>query len=192
MIKKNHKLLKNKILNIFTRFSLSVLIITSFFYTAPIFINFADKNFNNKEFTNNSKNILNKTLNKGKTFKEDDTGMQSGEMDLLYDILEENNSEINLVRYTTSEISALFKELKYDLGEVRDTKLVKPINIGLLPNEIKNIGSSKKKKEIFIKIVLPLIVKENNKIRIDRKRLFTILGKNSNTDIEKKWLEKKI
>ena len=26
------------------------------------------------------------------------------EMDLLYDILEENNSEINLVRYTTSEI----------------------------------------------------------------------------------------
>ena len=44
---------------------------------------------------------------------------------------------------------------------------------------------------MFIKIVLPLIVKENNKIRIDRKRLFTILNKNSNTDIEKKWLEKK-
>ena len=44
---------------------------------------------------------------------------------------------------------------------------------------------------MFIKIVLPLIVKENNKIRIDRKRLFTILSKNSNTDIEKKWLEKK-
>ena len=191
MIKKNHKLLKNKILNIFTRFSLSVLIITSFFYTAPIFINFADKNFNNKEFTNNSKNILNKTLNKGKIFKGDDTGMQSGEMDLLYDILEENDSEINLVRYTTSEINALFKEVKYDLEEVRDTKLVKPVNIGLLPNEIKNIESSKKRKEIFIKIVLPLIVKENNKIRIDRKRLFTILSKNSNTDIEKKWLEKK-
>ena len=44
---------------------------------------------------------------------------------------------------------------------------------------------------MFIKIILPLIVKENNKIRIDRKRLFTILNKNSNTDIEKKWLEKK-
>ena len=34
-------------------------------------------------------------------------------------------------------------------------------------------------------------MKENNKIRIDRKRLFTILNKNSNTEIEKKWLEKK-
>ena len=72
--------------------------------------------------------------------------MQSNEIDLLYDILEENNLEINLVRYTTSEINALFKEVKYDLEEVRDTKLVKPVDIGLLPNEIKNIGNTKKKK----------------------------------------------
>ena len=190
-IKISYKRVKNKVLNTFTRFSLSALVVTSFFYIAPILINFADKNLNNKEFTNNSKNILYKTLNKGKTFEEDDTWAQSDEIDLLYDILEENNSEINLVRYTTSEIDALFKDVKYNLKEVRDTKLVKPIDIGLLPNEIKNISSSKKRKEMFIKIVLPLIVKENNKIRIDRKRLFTILGKNSNTDIEKKWLEKK-
>ena len=190
-IKKSHKRVKNKISNTFTRFSLSALVVTFFFYTAPIFINFADKNFNNKEFTNNSKNILNKTLNKDKTFEENDSWIQSDEIDLLYDILEENNSEINLVRYTTSEIDALFKDVKYDLKEVRGTKLVKPIDIGLLPNEIKNIGNTKKRKEMFIKIVLPLIVKENNKIRIDRKRLFAILSKNSNTNIEKKWIEKK-
>ena len=162
-----------------------------FFYAAPIFINFADKNFNNKEFTNNSKNILENTLKRAKKPRNDNLKVESDEMDLLYDILEENNSEINLVRYTTSEIKALFKEVKYNLEEVRDTKLVKPIDIGLLPNEIKNIDNAKKRKELFIKIVLPLIVKENNKIRIDRKRLFTILAKNSNTDIEKKWLEKK-
>ncbi|MDC3101883.1 glucosaminidase domain-containing protein [Candidatus Pelagibacter sp.] len=190
-IKKSYKRTKNKILNTFTRFFLSALVVSLFFYTTPIFINFADKNFNNKEFTNNSKNILNNTLKNGKIFEEIDTSVQSDEIDLLYDILEENNSEINLVRYTTSEISALFKEVKYDLEEVRDTKLVKPIDIGLLPNEIKNIGNIKKRKEMFIKIVLPLIVKENNKVRIDRKRLFIILSKNSNTDIEKKWLEKK-
>ena len=190
-IKKNYKRTKNKILNIFARFSLSALAVALFFYTAPIFINFADKNFNNKEFTNNSKNILNKTLNNGKIFEQEDAPVQSDEIDLLYDILEENNSEINLVRYTTSEINALFKEVKYNLKDVRETKLVKPVDIGLLPNEIKNIGNTNKRKEMFIKIVLPLIVKENNKIRIDRKRLFTILSKNSNTDIEKKWLEKK-
>ncbi len=189
--KKNPKRAKSKILNTFIRFSLSSFIIGSFFYIVPIFISFADKNFNNKEFTNNSKNILNKTLNKDKIFEEGDTWSKSDEVDLLYDILEENNSEINLVRYTTSEINALFREVKYDLEEVRDTKLVKPIDIGLLPNEIKNIANTKKRKEMFIKIVLPLIVKENNKIRIDRKRLFGILSKNSNTNIEKKWLEKK-
>jgi Bax protein len=161
-----------------------------FFYVAPILINFANKNLNNKEFTNNSKNILDNALNKDKQFDEY-TSEQNNEIDLLYDILEENNSEINLVRYTTSEINALFKEVKYNLEEVRNTKLVKPIDIGLLPNEIKNISNTKKRKELFIKIVLPLIVKENNKIRIDRKRLFVILNKNSNTEIEKQWLTKK-
>ena len=182
--------LKNKSLNIISRFFLSSSIVISFFYVAPIFINFADKNFNNKEFTNNSKNILNSTLNKDNLLEED-VITETDERNLLYDILEENNSEINFVRYTTSEIDSLFKEVNYNLEDVRNTKLVKPVSIGLLPNEIKNIGNAKKKKNMFIKIVLPLIVKENNKIRIDRKRLFTILNKNSNTDIEKKWLEKK-
>ncbi len=182
--------LKNKSFNIVSRFFLSSFIVILFFYVTPIFINFADKNFNNREFTNNSKNILNNTLNKDGLLEED-SGVESEERDLLYDILEENNSEINLVRYTTTEIDTLFKEVNYNLKDVRDTKLVKPIDIGLLPNEIKSIANTKKRKDMFIKIVLPLVVKENNRIRIDRKRLFTILNKNSNTDIEKKWLKKK-
>ena len=182
--------LKNKSFNIVSRFFLSSFFVISFFYVSPIIISFTDKNFNNKEFTNNSKNILNSALNKDNILEEDNA-VENDERDLLYDILEENNSEINLVRYTTSEIDSLFKEVNYNLKDVRDTKLVKPIDIGLLPNEIKNIGSTKKRKDMFIKIVLPLIVKENNKIRIDRKRLFTILNKNSNTEIEKKWLDKK-
>ncbi len=182
--------IKNRGLNIVSRFFLSAFFVISFFYAAPVFINFANKNFNNKEFTNNSKSILNDTLNKDKLIEEDSV-VDTDEKDLLYDILEENNSEINLVRYTTSEIDSLFKEVNYNLKDVRDTKLVKPIDIGLLPNEIKNIRNTKKRKDMFIKIVLPLIVKENNKIRVDRKRLFRILNKNSNTDIEKKWLEKK-
>ncbi len=182
--------LKHRSFNIISRFFLSSLIIISFFYITPIIINFTDKNFNNKEYTNNSKNILNNTLNKDKLIEEDATS-ETDERDLLYDILEENNSEINLVRYTTSEINSLFNAVNYNLKDVRNTKLVKPVDIGLLPNEIKKIGNTKKRKDMFIKIVLPLIVKENNKIRVDRKRLFIILNKNSNTDIEKKWLEKK-
>ena len=174
-----------------SKFFLSAFIIISFFYSTPIIIKFTKNNFNHKEFTNNSKNILNDTLNKDQILEGDNKSVLYEEKELLYDILEENNSEINLVRYTTSEIDYVFKQVNYNLKDARTTKLVKPVDIGLLPNDIKNVGSTKKRKEIFIKIVLPLILKENNKIRIDRNRLFVILNKNSNTDIEKKWLEKK-
>ena len=140
--------MKNKSFDIISRFFLSSFIVISFFYVAPIFINFTDKNFKNKEFTNNSKNILNNTLKGDKLIEEDSTA-DADERDLLYDILEENNSEINLVRYTTTEIDSLFKEVNYNLKDVRDTKLVKPIDIGLLPNEIKSIANTKKKKYVY-------------------------------------------
>ena len=122
-LKKKPNRAKRRITNIFSRTFLSALFIISFFYTSPILINFADKNFKNKEFTNNSKNILNNALNKDNQSEEKDNYIKNNEMDLLYDILEENNSEINLVRYTTSEINALFEEVKYNLQEVRNTKL---------------------------------------------------------------------
>ena len=61
----------------------------------------------------------------------------------------------------------------------------------MLPNEIKKIENTKKRKEFFIQIVLPLILKENNNIKLDRKRLFSIINKSNNTDLEKKWIEKK-
>ena len=60
--------LKHRGLNIVSRFFLSSLFVILFFYTTPIIINFTDKNFYNNEFTNNSKNILNNTLNKDKIF----------------------------------------------------------------------------------------------------------------------------
>ena len=53
------------------------------------------------------------------------------------------------------------------------------------------IESTNKRKDFFIQIVLPLILKENNNIKIDRKRLFQIINKNNNSNLEKKWLDKK-
>ena len=53
------------------------------------------------------------------------------------------------------------------------------------------IENTKKRKEFFIQIILPLVLQENNNIKIDRKRLFSIINKSNNTDLEKKWLEKK-
>ena len=58
----------------------------------------------------------------------------------------------------------------------------------LLPAEIKMIENTKKEKNFFIQIILPLILKENNNIRVDRKRLFSIINKSNNTELEIKWL----
>ena len=69
----------------------------------------------------------------------------------------------------------MFKDTNYNLERVRETKLVNIGNkIDHLPIEIKSIESTKKRKRLFIQIVLPLIVEENAKIRLDRKELFRI------------------
>jgi len=179
----------NNTINSISRIFLSSLIIVSFFYITPIIINFAEKNFYTKEFTNNSKKILAYTLNKENQNTEESEILK--EEDLLFDIFSLNNLESDSVRLSASTIKQLFKETDYNLKDVRKTKLVKPVALTLLPQEIKMIENSKKKKEFFIQIVLPLIIKENNNIRLDRKTLFSIINKSNNTDAEKKWLVKK-
>ena len=57
----------------------------------------------------------------------------------------------------------------YDLKGVRAGQKVKPIYLTKLPKDLKTLGDTKKKRELFIKIVLPLILDENNKITEDRK-----------------------
>tara|TARA_A100001011_G_scaffold191480_1_gene200159 strand:- start:3221 stop:4177 length:957 start_codon:yes stop_codon:yes gene_type:complete len=154
----------------------------------PIFINFAFKQ--KLEYQNNSKKILAYTLNNGGNNKYDENKVLN-EKDLLVDIFSLNDLETDTVRLDASTIKQLFEDTNYTLDDVRNKKLVKPVALTLLPNEIKMIENTKKRKEFFIQIVLPLILKENNNIKIDRKRLFSIINKSNNSNLEKKWLEKK-
>jgi len=170
-------------------FLTSVFVIFSFYYI-PSIIEFTNKQFaNNEEFQNNSKAILAYTLNKKNSGISDNENLN--EKDLLIDIFSLNDLETDTVRLNASTIKQLFEDTDYKLDDVRETKLVKPVALTLLPAEIKMIESTKKRKEFFIQIVLPLILKENNNIRLDRKTLFNIINKSSNTQLEKKWLEKK-
>ena len=143
-----------------------------------------------KEFKNNSKQVLAYTLDK-KTNNTLDENEIFDERDLLVDIYNLNENETDAVRLDASTIQQLFEDTGYKLDDVRENKLVKPVALDSFPREIKMIEDTKKRKELFIQIVLPLILKENNNIRLDRKRLFTIINKSNNTDLEKKWLEKK-
>tara|TARA_B100001057_G_scaffold217575_1_gene217768 strand:- start:11712 stop:12776 length:1065 start_codon:yes stop_codon:yes gene_type:complete len=168
------------------RIFLSSLFVISFFYVTPIF--FKILNEDAQEFQNNSKAVLAYTLKNEGT---DNKSEVLDERDLLIDIFSLNELETDTVRLNASTIKQLFEDTKYKLDDVREKKLVKPVALTLLPNEIKMIENVKKRKEFFIQIVLPLVLKENNNIKIDRKRLFNIINKSNNSDLEKKWLEKK-
>ena len=187
--KKNKDFSQIQTINSISRIFLSSFVLVSFFYIAPILINFANKNFNSKEYTNNSKKILAYTLNKkDKNTKESET---LNENDLLLDIFSLNNLETDSVRLSASTIKQLFEDTGYELNDVRKKKLVKPVALTLLPQEIKMIENTKKRKEFFIQIVLPLIIQENNNIKLDRKTLFSIINKSNNSNSEKKWLDRK-
>ena len=170
------------------RIMLSSFTVILFFYTMPAIVNFVNKE--NIEFQNNSKKILAYTLN-NEPRKNGDEGEILNEKDLLVDILTLNDLETDTDRLNASTIKQLFEDTDYKLQDVREKKLVKPVALTLLPEEIKMIEDTRKRKELFIQIILPLILKENNNIRLDRKTLFSIINKNNNSDIEKKWLEKK-
>ena len=188
-IKNNPNLFGEKSFNALSRTFVCSFLIISFFHITPIFINFSEKNFNNKEIANNSKKILAYTLNIDE--EKNNPKPSINEDELLFDIFSLNDLETDTVRLSASTIKQLFEDTGYNLSDVRKKKLVKPVALTLLPQEIKMIENTKKRKDFFIQIVLPLIIQENNNIKLDRKILFNIINKNNNTSSEKKWLEAK-
>ena len=146
---------------------------------------------NNDSKINNSKKDFEKVLS-GESI--DDKEKVDEGLDLsniLEDVFKFDELPEDTVRLSASTIEQLFKDTNYSLSEVRRTKKVKPIRLSLLPNEMKSIESSGKRKSLFIKIILPLVLEENNRIIIDRKKLFSILNKNKNSKDEIKWLNQK-
>ena len=186
--KKKKNDIKERDLGPVSRTFLSSLVIISIFFITPAILEFAKERKNlSKHFENNSANNFNKTL-------EGVANLPDSKLDnkfLFDDILEFDNLPTDSVRLSASTIYQLFKDTGYSLNDVRKEKLVKPISLTLLPKEMKIIENTKKRKDLFIQIILPLIIKENNNIRVDRKNLFKVLNKSKNTRTEKNWLKLK-
>ena len=171
---------------------LASFLIVTFSFIIPLSVDIDNQiasNTNSK--INNSKNDFQKVLS-GESI--DDKEKVDEGLDLsniLEDVFKFDELPEDTVRLSASTIEQLFKDTNYSLSEVRKTKKVKPIRLSLLPNEMKSIESSVKRKSLFIKIILPLVLEENNRITIDRKKLFSILNKNKNSKDEIKWLNQK-
>ena len=183
--------INNDIKSLYFTFIASLVVI-SFFFFLPSLVDFQKNSIlASVEIENKSKSNLEKVL-KGKPLdnsSEVDEGLNI--KNLFEDVFKFDQLPTDTVRLNASTIEQLFKDTNYNLEDVRKTKLVKPIALSLLPEEMKMIESSTKKKNLFIKIILPLILEENNRIKLDRKKLFNVLNKNKNTNLEKKWLNLK-
>ncbi len=183
----NRKKYKN-----FYIFSLTSLILIFSFFSLPSVKKYFDDNLAyNKTVVNVSKKNFELALNKKNLIIEE----KSTNLDEVFndiDVFSENEKNTNTSRLSASTIEQLFKDTNYDLKTVKKTKLVNiGNNLDHLPLEMKNIENVKKRKNLFIQIVLPLIIEENTRIKFDRKKLFVILNKNSNSKSDIEWLKKK-
>ena len=196
MKKKNFK--KNSDINqsFFKTLFLSLIII-SVFSILPNSINFIKNNFKSNEIVINSskqsfEEIFDTENKKNKLINNSTIDRFSWNIFEDIDVFGKNEEDKDPQRLSASTIEELFKENGYSLEKVKKTKLVNAGNqLTRLPKELKNIESPKKRKKLFIQIVLPLIIEENLKIRFDRKKLFQILNKNNTTERDKAWLNLK-
>ncbi len=174
-------------------FSLASIFIIFSFFSLPSIDRYLDDRFaKNKTIINISKKKFEIALNNN-----GDTGNidENVNLDNIYDdidVFSSNDENTNTSRLSASTIEQLFKDTDYTLKKVKKTKLVNiGINLDHLPTEMKNIENTKKRKNLFIQIILPLIIEENLKIKLDRKKLFVILNKNNNTKSDLEWIGKK-
>ncbi len=176
-----HELKQNSITNaylsLFVIFFIGCLVLTR-----P----YIKKVVNEVKFTYVAEEYKSKEITKSKKLKKKKSGTKIEKKSEV--VKEEYDNTVSLNAETTEN---LFYDLGYDLKGVRAGQKVKPIYLTKLPKDLKTLGDTKKKRELFIKIILPLILSENNKIIEDRKRLFKVLAKNFNTAGERVWLRRR-
>ncbi len=197
LIKKGFKVykLKNKSLYkdyqslIFT--SVVSLVLISIFFSLPLSSKLIVDKFEKSAVVENySKKYLEKVLS-GETLITENSVDDGLDPRHLVEDIEFKKGPSKSVRIEASTLNQMFLDKNYTLEVVRIENIVKPFEVGMLPVELKQIQSTKARKELFIKIVLPLILSENNRIRRDRSTLFKILNKNINSKAEKNWLNNK-
>ena len=168
-----------------------VAVVIGFFGGAPYLINVFHKvDYNSwkdkDEIAKQKNDTIDKILKKNeiKSYKKEENFVLNEKILIKKDDLIENTISLD-----ASVVASLFEDLNYDLSKIRKDKKVKPFYISLLPKDLSLIEDIRERKKLFIKIILPLILQENEKIEKDREKLFKLLAKKSNTKEEKNWLK---
>ena len=170
----------------------SSLVLILIFFLLPLSIDVKKELQVVKQSIDNKSKIDFQKVLEGKPLKEEkDVDQILDTKNLFEDIFSFDEMPTDTVRLSASTVKELFKDTEYDLNEIRKSKLVKPIKLSLLPEEIRKIESTKEKKKLFLEIILPLVLEENNRIKLDRIKLFKVLNKKNNSNSEIRWLNTK-
>jgi len=149
---------KNKYLKQLFYTAAVAVVVTGFFGGVPYLINVFHKIDNNlwknkNEIAKHKNDTIDKILKKNEIKLYEN----KGNFEVTENIQKKQNDLIdNTVSLDASVVASLFEDLDYDLSKVRKSKKVKPFYISLLPKDISLIEEAKERKELFIKIVLPL------------------------------------
>ena len=105
-----------------------------------------------------------------------------------------NQNDFSINKILTSEIlSVRLDHQQFDIEYIKKSKKVPNIIIAKFPDDFKNIYSSKLRKELFIKVALPIIVKENEHLVAQNIKIEQLKNRfHSLKRSEALWLRKKM
>ena len=117
-----------------------------------------------------------------------------------YASIDADDNEINRItklyavdeeKFLTKDLVNVFNKNNYNYEAVLKYKKVPNLYISTLPEDFSNIVSSSKKKSLFVQSILPLIVKENNRIETLNNKIKNLKNNFSNINrSEAMWLGK--
>jgi Bax protein len=132
LIKKNKFFFRNEYQSLYLTTICSLFII-SFFFSLPIIFEFKKNTIDvSKEIVNKSKSNFEKVLDGESLEKTSKIDEDLDLRNLFDDVFKFDDLPNDAVRLNASTIEQLFKETKYNLKDVRKSKLVKPISLSLL------------------------------------------------------------
>jgi Bax protein len=112
--------------------------------------------------------------------------------EIKYKNIIKNNEGIFLPKMSAKKISLFFDKFGYDLEQIKKNKQDVPkIFVTSVPSDMNKITDVRQKKDLFFKMILPLILKANKEVIKERTKLLSLEKSLKNiSSNDKKWLDK--
>jgi len=75
---------------------------------------------------------------------------------------------------TSADLDSKFSKAGFNLAKIRDGAAVPRFTLVSLPRDLPDLRSAKARKDLFIRVMLPLVLQANEKVRKDRARLLNL------------------